>query len=384
MKVRAIMDYKPITNNRKPETEKGVILMASLWMVAILAIFAVSIGRQSAISLKLTSYDIDKLKAYFIARAGIMRVLAEKRLEYKNNLSIGVDALSQPWANNKRLFNKHLFGDGSYTVGYEYPLSNEDESMPVTLYGFMDEESKININTAADETISNLLVYFDIDEDDAIDIAGAIIDWRDIDNDVASSKDKLLYGAENIYYQGLLPGYNCKNSDFNTIYELLLVKGITSHILNKIKPYITVFGSGKVNINSASEPALSALIGPAFTDLPSKIANYREGEDDIIGTSDDAWFSFGSTVIDRGKEGLVEIKNLQDAEWYANIYGITTDEYNRIKDLISGSDSQLSVTSDTYRAIVLAQVKKAKIKLEAVYSFTNKEKPPLIKYWYQE
>ncbi len=378
------MNYEPITGNCGPNTKKGLILITTLWMVAILAVFAVSIGRQSAISLKLTSYDIDKLKAYFIARAGIIRVLAEKRLEYKNNLSIGVDALSQPWANNTKLFDRHRFGDGSYTVGYEYPLPKKSDDIPVTLYGFMDEESKININTASDETISNLLLYFDIDEDDAMDIAGAIIDWRDMDNDVASSEDRLLYGAENTYYQGLLQGYDCKNSDFDTIYELLLVRGIAPRILNMIKPYITIFGSGKININSASEPVLSALIGPVFTNLPSKIANFRSGEDGLIGTSDDAWFSFGSTIIDRGKEGLVEIKNLQDAEWYANIYGITIDEYSRIRDLISGFDPQFSVTSDTYRAIVSAQVKKVKIKLEAVYSFKNKNRPPLIKYWYQE
>lgn len=378
------MGYKPITVNLKPKTEKGVILIVSLWMVAILAIFAVSIGRQSAISLKLTSYDIDKLKAYFIARAGIIRALAEKRLEYKENLSIGVDALSQPWANNKKLFDRHHLGDGSYTVGYEYPSPKRSDDVPVTLYGLMDEESKININTTTEETIKNLLVYFDIDEDDAVDIAGAIIDWRDKDDDVASSEDRLLYGAEDTYYQGLLQGYDCKNSDFDTIYELLLIKGITPQTLNMIKPYITVFGSGKVNINSASEPVLTALIGPAFTNLPSKIADYREGEDDIIGTSDDAWFSFGSTITDRGKEGFVEIKNLQDAEWYANIYGITIYEYKKIKDLVSGLDSQLSVTSDTYRAIVSAQVKKVKMRLEAVYSFKDKEKPPLTKYWYQE
>ena len=306
------MDYKPIANTHKPKTEKGVILITSLWMVTILAIFAVSIGRQSAISLKLTSYDIDKLRAYFLARAAIIRVLAEKKLEYKNNLSVGVDALSQSWANNKKLFDRHPFGDGSYTIGYEYPLAKWSEDRPVMLYGLMDEESKININTTTEETISNLLIYFDIDEDDAFDIAGAIIDWRDKNDDVATSEDRLLYGAESTHYQDLLPGYDCKNSDFNTIYELLLLRGVTLRILNMIKPYITVFGSGKVNINSASEPVLSAFMGPDFDNLASKIVAYREGEDDTIGTNDDAWFSLGSTITDRGKAGFIEIKNLQD------------------------------------------------------------------------
>ncbi len=378
------MHYEAITNNRKPKTEKGIILIASLWMVAILAVFAVSIGRQSAITLKLTSYDIDKIKAYFIARAGITRVVSEKKLEYKKNLSVGIDALSQPWANNKALFDRHPFGDGSYTVSYEYPLSNQGEDAPVTLYGLMDEESKINLNTVTEETLNNLLVYFDMDEDNATEIAGAILDWRDKDDLVMSSKNRLLYGAEDMYYQGLLERYDCKNSDFNTIYELLLVKGIDSKVLNMIKPYITVFGSGKTNINSASEPVLSALLGPDFSNLASKIMDYRRGDDDLIGTSDDAWFSYGSTITYRGKEGLVEIKNLQDGQWYANIYGVTIDEYSRIRSLISGLNPQFQVTSDTYRAIVLAQVKRVKMRLEAVYSFKDKEKPPLIKYWYQE
>ncbi len=378
------MHYKTTTKNIKPKTEKGVILIASLWMVAILAVFAVSIGRQSAITLKLTSYDIDKIKAYFIARAGITRVISEKKLEYKKNLSVGIDALSQPWANNKALFDRHPFGDGSYTVSYEYPLFDQGEDAPVTLYGLMDEESKINLNMVTEETLNNLLVYFNIDEDNAAEIAGAILDWRDKDDLVMSSENRLLYGAEDMYYQGLPERYDCKDSDFNTIYELLLVRGVDSKVLNMIKPYITVFGSGKININSASEPVLSALFGPDFTNLASKIMDYRRGEDDLIGTSDDAWFSYGSTITDRGKEGLVEIKNLQDGQWYANIYGITTDEYSRVRGLISGLSPQFRVTSDTYRAIVLARVKRVKMRLEAVYSFKDKDKPPLIKYWYQE
>jgi len=67
-----------------------------------------------------------------------------------------------------------------------------------------------------------------------------------------------------------------------------------------------------------------------------------------------------------------------------NIYGVTTDEYSRIRSLVLGLNPQLSVTSDTYRAIVLAQVKRVKMRLDVVCSFKDKEKPPLIKYWYQE
>lgn len=366
------------------KTEKGVILIASLWIVAILTVFAVSIGRQSAISLKLTSYDVDRIKAYFIARAGITRALAEKRLEYRDNTSTGVDALSRPWANSEELFNKHKLGDGTYTIGYEYTLAEDDDAEPVRLYGLMDEQSKINLNTASEDTLNNLLVYFDVDEDDAREIAGAIVDWRDKDNNVASSEERLLYGAEDAYYQGLSAPYHCKNADFDTIYELSLVKGITPEIMEMIKPCITVFGTGNVNINTAPGSVLNALVGGEFPSLASKIEDYRRGEDGIIGTEDDAWFSYGTSIIDRREEGFVEIKNLQDSQWYANIYSITTDEYNRLRELIAGTVPEIGVASDTYRAIALGSVKKVRVSLEAVYYFENKDKPPLLKYWYQE
>jgi len=363
--------------------KKGTILISSLWIVAILTVFAVSIGRQSSIALKLTSYDVDNLKAYFIARAGILRSLAEKNLEYRLALRAEIDALSQDWANNKELFDRHQFGSGSYTVGYKYPVEEEGEN-PTMLYGLMDEESKININIVSMEAMANLTASFGIDRDDAEEMAAAIVDWRDEDSEITSQDRGSFYGAEDVYYQGISPPYHCKNSRFDTIYELTLARGVTKELFNKMKPYITVYGEGRVNINTASEVVLNALFGPDFPDLASKIIRYRKGNDEIIGTKDDRWFSKGSYMIDREDKGLIAIKNLQDAEWYANIYGISTEGYNRIRELIKGDGIQLSVNSMTYRAVVSAEVERVNVKIEAVYSFENRDKPPLLKFWYQE
>jgi type II secretory pathway component PulK len=364
--------------------KKGVILIASLWIVAILSLFAVTVGRRASISLRLVSYDVAARKAYFIARAGMARALSEKTIEHDMGLSSGIDALSQPWASNDDLFLRHAFGEGYYTVGYEYPMPEKSEKKPPVIHGLMDEQSKININKAPEDTLVNLLVYLGVDEDSALSIAGSIIDWRDKDDEIASSGKELLYGAENLYYQGLSPSYMCKDMDFDNIYELILVKGITVDILARIRPYVTVYGNGRVNINTASEPVLNALLGPDFTTLASKIAYYRQGEDGIIGTRDDAWFSFGSTIIERGEKGLVEVKNLQDPQWYANIYGIRTNEYNRVRELISADSPQFCVASDTYRAITLAEVDKVRVRLEAVYDLSDKQNPPKIISWYQE
>lgn len=363
---------------------KATILIAALWIIAILTVFAVSVGRRSAVSLKLTSYNVDRLKAYFIARAGILRVLAEKNLEYKLDRSHTIDALSQSWSNNEDLFDGHRFGDGDYTISYEYPEIEVSEEENPTIYGLMDEQSRININYCSKETIANLIESFDIDRDEAEQIAAAIVDWGDEDDDVTSSKDANFHGAEDSYYMGLSPPYHCKNLPFDIIYELLLVKGFTREVFDKIKDYLTVYGDGKVNINTAGERVLNALFGPAFPNLGSKIVRYRQGNDETIGTRDDRWFCFGPYVIERGEEGLVEIKDLQEPEWYANIYGITTEEYNRIRNLITGENPQLLVSSKAYRAIVSAKVRKVKANIEVVYSFEREDKPPKVKFWYQQ
>jgi general secretion pathway protein K len=364
--------------------DKGVILIASLWIVAILCLFAVTVGRQASISLKLASYETDKRKAIFVARAGIIRALAEKRMEYVSGASSGIDALSQAWANNESFFRAHAFGPGRYTVSYEYPGPGRYDKKPVTLYGLMDEQSKINVNTACEDNLRNLFLFLGIDEGKALSLAGSIIDWRDADDVTASSERGLLYGAESRYYNGLNPPYACKNAAFDSIHELLLVKGMDEGIFRSIRPYITVYGNGMVNINTASEAALNALIGEDFPELAFKIARYRQGEDGLIGTQDDAWFGFGPEVIDRQENGLVEIKNLQDPDWYANIYSITTDEYNRIRELLSIGTAQICVASDTYRVSVTADVSGVKSRLEAVYLFSDKRNFPTAVFWYQE
>ncbi|MFH1867810.1 MAG: hypothetical protein ABH843_02450 [Candidatus Omnitrophota bacterium] len=363
---------------------KGTILIAALWMVAILTVFAISVGRQSAISLKITSYNTDQLKAYFIARAGMLRALAQKQLEHDSELLSDIDALSEGWANNKDLFDHKSFGSGSYTLSYYLDEDDLSEGERPVLYGLMDEQSKININFAPKETIANLLTHLEVDENEAQEIAAAIVDWRDEDGTVTFSEDENFLGAEDAYYQGASPPYHCKNFLFDNIYELYLVRGVTSDMFTLLKEYITVYGEGKVNINTAGETVLNALMGPDFPNLASKIVKYRRGNDDTSGTEDDRWFCIGPYVIDRQDKGFVEIKNLQDAEWYANIYGIINEEYNRIREHVGGGNPQICVSSKAFRVKASGEVDMVKSSIESVWLFDEKGIPPKIAYWYQE
>jgi DNA uptake protein ComE-like DNA-binding protein len=117
------------------------------------------------------------------------------------------------WANNPDNFYEVPLGDGAFTVFR--PLYDDAQTI---LWGLDDEASKINLNSAPKEILLKLPNMTE-------DIVEAIIDWRDANSTPGAS------GAESPYYNGLTPPYNCKNQPFETVEELLYVRGITPAIL---------------------------------------------------------------------------------------------------------------------------------------------------------
>src|SRR5260221_4330031 len=85
-------------------------------------------------------------------------------------------------------------------------------------FGLIDEASKLNLNTATTNMLASLPRM-------TPELAAAIIDWRDADNNVS------MGGAESETYNRLQPAYNCKNAPFETVNELRLVYGATLDIL---------------------------------------------------------------------------------------------------------------------------------------------------------
>jgi general secretion pathway protein K len=136
-----------------------------------------------------------------------------------------------------------------------------------------DENGKINLNSLIDQqgkpdknVIEQFLRLVDLlnrRPGPRIDysIAPALVDWLDTDDNVVSlpflQNDNL--GAESAYYQKLNPAYKCSNAPLNSVDELLLVKGVTAETLERLQNYITVYGNGKININSAPGEVIESL-----------------------------------------------------------------------------------------------------------------------------
>ena len=84
---------------------------------------------------------------------------------------------------------------------------NESAASDYPTFGLVDEASKINLNTATTAMLEML-------PNMTPDLAAAIIDWRDEDEDVTE------YGAESDTYLKLQPPYQAKNAPFESPEEL--------------------------------------------------------------------------------------------------------------------------------------------------------------------
>ncbi len=259
----------------------------SLWVLALTSSFAVSLGygvRQKmtllsrlethAIQFPITETGVQKARGMLMA-AGPVQTW---------------DCLFDPWYNNKSAFASIELPEGTCRVTTE--ISDGHSDTKKTIYGIIDEERKININVSDAKTISRLIQKAaSLSEGEADSLAYNIVDWRDSDSFYGHPN----FGAEDKDYEDNNPPYEAKDSNYETIEELFLVKDITGKIFAKIAPYLTVYGEGAVNINTASEEALFAL---GFDEgLLDKIFQYRAGVDREEGTADDRVFREAQNIV---------------------------------------------------------------------------------------
>lgn len=262
------------------------MLIVALWSLCLLTTFAV----YSGLTVRQKLNFIDRLNKrdsiHFIGKAGINSAILE--LRRKNNQYDNYYALNESWSNNPSSFQNRSVGMGSFSISYD---SGEDNDRGLK-YGLMDETGKININTADAKLLARLLEKVArLNEQRALNLAHCIIDWRDKDSFFQHAQ----YGAEDSDYRNLDEPYEAKDSLFEVKEELLLIIGMNQEIFEDIEDFITVYGEGKVNINTAPREVFSTL---GLSDgLTQRILSFRKGEDQIVGSFDDNVFTNIQTIM---------------------------------------------------------------------------------------
>lgn len=254
------------------KSRRGSMLVMALWTLALLSVFSVSLGfgvRQKAALLnRLTTLDA----VYPIAYSGVE--LAKSLV--KSDTNTDVDIFTDAWASGER---KIELSGGSFVLA-------TDGAWPV-----VDEERKVNLNNTSSEVLVRLLVRVSgLDKEQAEELGYNLLDWMDSDAFFGHPQ----YGAEDPYYTSLPEPYACKDAPYETMDELLLVKGMTRDTFERLRPFITVYGMGQVNVNTAPREVLAAL---GFSvEAVEAIRKFRAGSDEVDGTGDDYFFTSAGTV----------------------------------------------------------------------------------------
>jgi type II secretory pathway component PulK len=172
-----------------------MVLVAVLWMVAVMTAIAALVGQTSRLNRKMAVSATDEVRCKWACRAGLesaIGILAEDLRD--------TDCLLDTWSDNDEDFN-------------EVPLERCQYTVRVT-----DEAGKLNINTVTKDQLMALPYMEEY-------IADAILDWRDGDDEPQAQ------GVEGGYYENLPVPYTIRNGPLRTMRELLRVKGVTEELL---------------------------------------------------------------------------------------------------------------------------------------------------------
>ena len=262
------------TNNRR-----GIALIIVLLMISIIVAITIQWNRSTRSEVYEAANLSDGIRLRYLAESGFYA--GEALLLADHN---GFDALTEEWAKTETLSlrSEDYFDKGSFQ------LSIEDEGGRIPVNGLV----RGNVYNA---TVRDLLLrlltgpYFRLSPDQAGEVVDAVKDWIDEDNEVTGG------GAEGRYYAGLDRPYAAKNAPLDCIEELLMVRGITRELFYGtaespgLAACLTIFGEGKININTAPTPILRALSAEMTDDGVEELDEYRRnGKNDL---ADSAWHS---------------------------------------------------------------------------------------------
>ncbi len=245
---------------------RGSVLILALWTLFFLAALALAVNARVAGMMHFARFLRNDRVAYDTARAGVdqaMTVLMTDVSEWDG------------WMDDEARFRDVRLGEGFYSV--TYPRVFADGSVKRG-YGLIGEEAKVNVNKAGRDLLAALFRGAGgLDSGAAAALAQRILDERG-DNDKGLTKE-----AEGRYGRVLKDGGVRSIGPFESLHELLLVQGMSREVFERVRPYATLYGTGKINLNAAARPVLLALAdsagaGEAATreSLALKLARYRE------------------------------------------------------------------------------------------------------------
>lgn len=186
------------------------VLVGLLWCFALLSVVVVGVLYGARLELLVVKNHGDQIQAHYLALAGVEKAKALLYHDAKDRKRAAVHH-SGTLYDSPQDFKDVAFGRGEFRVFHQGGRNDSGK----LLYGISDEESRLNLNNASPEELAKIYNM-------TPEVVAAIKDWKDGDNAASNG------GAEAEYYGALQPPYLPRNGEFQTVRELLMVRGVTA------------------------------------------------------------------------------------------------------------------------------------------------------------
>lgn len=235
--------------------QRGSALIVFLWVLIVLGVFAASVAVRTRLAVKIEGYETRRFERLydFLSAVNLARYLIEQ------DENPELDSPADAWYGTPKAL-RELNPGGRFT------------------FRITDEESRLNLNTASPEVLRKffevLKTHGIVLKADPADLASAIAAWRG----TGAGFGRPAAGKP-------------KSAPFETVEELYLLPGSEPSDIEKLRPFITVYGGVfpdplRINLNTVHvwvlEAVIRALPGGDFLkdELYNRILAFRGGAPD--------------------------------------------------------------------------------------------------------
>jgi general secretion pathway protein K len=277
-------------------SDPGFALISVLWILVLLTAIVAEFAYSMRTEVHITRNFKEATQAYYIAHSGLIRSVVE------------------------------ILRNTAITKNPEYAFDGTDDSVwrvnvPIPPQGFGAGEfivhidnaaGLIDINTASDKLLRVMVNTLDINDREKAVIVDSILDWRDSDD------FHRLHGAEDNHYQSLATPYDCKNAPFDSVEELLLVRGMSPELFDKsLKSIITIIPERKANLSGKSRSSRrSARTSPGQININAAPRHLLEALPRITSQQVQSLIDYRT---DRDFSSVAEVRDLIGAETFSAI-----------------------------------------------------------------
>lgn len=278
--------------------KQGAALLVSLWALIILALIVGSFSFQVALEGMLISRKKKQFKSEMLARSGVdyARAIIEQNQRARE---LEIEALEE---DPDQFMQSALYVQRGLSTTSSITITNMG-TFSVTIES---AENGRNVNTLNRDQWIEIFEMANVPSTEWDSLIDCLEDWID-EGDLHG-----LNGAESDdpYYEE--QGYPVKNGPLDSVEELLLIKNWNESILYGkpaddegdtiygIADLLTVWGDGKVNLNSATTNVLLSYAEYEDWELEGVLES-RKGLDGVEGTLDDGIRSIDEVNADGEK-----------------------------------------------------------------------------------